>query len=87
MLTADLGGTSIQFDASGLDPNRHYSVWLEGSGGGRVSAATFQPSALGEAKLSLTTPVPLHDSQMFGLTALALPGEPANVDVVAARLT
>jgi uncharacterized protein YggT (Ycf19 family) len=86
VLTPEAWGTAIQLNASGLDPSRSYSVWLEGRGGGRMSAATFQPSGAGTAGMSLTTSVALTDSQTFGVTLLPRPGEQASTDVFASQL-
>ena len=85
-LTPQPWGTAIQLSAVGLDPTRSYSVWLEGPGGGRTAAATFQPSGTGTAALSLTTSISLVDSQSFGVTLLPRPGEPTGTDVFASRL-
>jgi uncharacterized protein YggT (Ycf19 family) len=86
ILTPEAWGTAIQLNASGLDPARSYSVWLEGRGGGRMSAATFQPSTAGTAGMSLTTSVALADSRTFGVTLLPRPGEQAGLDVLASQL-
>jgi uncharacterized protein YggT (Ycf19 family) len=80
------GGTSIQVTAAGLDPSHSYSIWLAGSEGVRVSAATFQPKTTGVTELSLTTPVAVADSQTFGLSRLPKPGELSPIDVLTTNL-
>jgi uncharacterized protein YggT (Ycf19 family) len=86
ILTPQAWGTAIQLNASGLDPSRSYTVWLEGRSGARMSAATFQPSSAGTAGMSLTTSVALADSQTFGVTVLPRPGEQTSIDVLASQL-
>ena len=86
ILTPQAWGTAIQLNASGLDPSRSYSVWLQARSGARMSAATFQPSSAGTAGMSLTTSVALADSQTFGITLLPRPGEQASTDVLASQL-
>jgi uncharacterized protein YggT (Ycf19 family) len=86
VLTPQPLGTSIELNAVGLDPSRSYSVWLEGRGGGRTPAATFQPSGAGTAGMSLTTPAVLADSQTFGVALLPHSGDQVSTDVFASRL-
>jgi len=86
ILTPQAWGTAIQLNASGLDPSRSYTVWLEGRSGARMSAATFQPSSSGTAGMSLTTSIALADSQTFGVTVLPRPGEQTSTDVLASQL-
>jgi uncharacterized protein YggT (Ycf19 family) len=86
VLAARTYGTSIELTAAGLDPFQSYSAWLEGTDGARVSTATFQPSATGAVRLSLTTPVALGDSRTFGLTLLPRPGETTRTDILTSRL-
>lgn len=86
VLTPQTWGTTIELDASGLDPARSYSVWLERRDGGRTPAATFQPSGVGTAGMSLTTPAALADCQIFGVSLLPGAGEQASTDVFASRL-
>jgi uncharacterized protein YggT (Ycf19 family) len=86
VLTPQVWGTTIELNASGLDPARSYSVWLERRDGGRTPAATFQPSGVGTAGMSLTTPAALADCQTFGVSLLPGAGEQASTDVFASRL-
>jgi uncharacterized protein YggT (Ycf19 family) len=86
VLTPQAWGTSIELNASGLDPARSYSVWLERTDGGRTPAATFQPNGIGTAGMSLTTPAALVDCQVFGVSLLPGAGEQASTDVFASRL-
>lgn len=85
VLTPYAWGTSVELTAMGLEPGRHYEVWLESRGGGRVSAGSFQPDTAGRAQFSLGATVALGDSVGFGLTALVGPGG-GPVDVLVARL-
>jgi uncharacterized protein YggT (Ycf19 family) len=86
VLTPQAWGTAIELTASGLDPTRTYSVWLEGPGGARTSAATFQPGSTGTAGMSLTTSASLTVSHAFGVSLLPAPGGVAGADVFASRI-
>jgi uncharacterized protein YggT (Ycf19 family) len=86
VLTPQPWGTAIELTAAGLDPTRTYSVWLEGQTGTRSSAATFQPGSTGTAGMSLTTSTSLVDSNAFGVSVMARPGEAPGPDVFASRL-
>jgi uncharacterized protein YggT (Ycf19 family) len=86
VLTPQPWGTAIELTATGLDPSRTYSVWLEGAAGSRTSAATFQPGSTGSAGMSLTTSTTLTASQTFGVTLLPRPGEATGADIFASRL-
>jgi uncharacterized protein YggT (Ycf19 family) len=86
VLTPQPWGSSIELNASGLEPSRSYTVWLEGPDGARRSAATFQPSTTGTAGMSLTTSASLGDSKRFGVTLQPRPGEAASTDVFASQL-
>ncbi len=86
VLTPQPWGTAIELTASGLDPTRSYSVWLEAPGGTRTSAATFQPGSTGTAGMSLTTSTSLTVSHAFGVSLLPRPGEVAGADIFVSRL-
>ncbi|MFL6206873.1 MAG: anti-sigma factor family protein [Acidimicrobiales bacterium] len=65
VLAADEGGGSvIDLDARGLDPDTTYSLWLTPSGGGyddRIPAGTFRPDADGEVDARLSCSLPPED--------------------------
>jgi uncharacterized protein YggT (Ycf19 family) len=86
VLTPHPGGTAIELTGSGFDASRVYSVWIAGRDGIRTSAATFQPNPNGMTQLSLTTPVALGGSQVFGVSRLPRPGEVAPTDVLTTQL-
>jgi uncharacterized protein YggT (Ycf19 family) len=86
VMTPDAGGMSINLRGAGLDPARVYAAWLEGTGGGRVTAVTFQPSPAGEVSISFRTPLLLAQNRAFGISLMPVPGEPGAVDLVAALL-
>jgi uncharacterized protein YggT (Ycf19 family) len=85
VLSAQPAGTFVDVTAVGLDPTRRYAVWSENEAGQRVTSATFQPGAMGPTKLSMTTPIHLTDTRLFGLSELGVSDE-AVADVLAARI-
>jgi uncharacterized protein YggT (Ycf19 family) len=86
VLTPQYWGTSIELSASGLEPWRSYNVWLEGRGGGRVSAGMVQPNATGALRVTLNSSTPLADCHAFGLSLIPGPGETAGADILATQL-
>ena len=85
VLSAQAAGTYIDLTAVGLDPGRRYAVWSENGAGQRLTAATFQPGAVGPTKLSMTGPLGLADTRLFGVSILG-PSDEAVSDVLAARI-
>jgi uncharacterized protein YggT (Ycf19 family) len=85
VLSAQAAGTFIDLTAAGLDPARKYAVWSENGSGQRLTAATFQPGAIGPTKLSMTSPIGLADTRLFGVSMLG-PSDEAVSDVLAARV-
>jgi hypothetical protein len=79
-------GTSIELAASGLDVAHTYGVWLESSGGGRVTAGTFQPMNTGSISVSFSTSASLAHSQRIGVTRHPGAGEFEATDVLTGRL-
>ena len=57
-------GSIIELDASGLDPDVTYSMWLTPPGGGyadRVAAGTFRPDDDGEVEVRLRCALPAEE--------------------------
>ena len=64
VLAPDEGGSLIQLDASGLDPDTTYSLWLTPPGGGyedRIPAGTFRPDGEGDVDARLSCSLPPED--------------------------
>jgi uncharacterized protein YggT (Ycf19 family) len=87
VLTEHAGGTYADLTLVGLDPTRQYTVWSEADTGGRIDAGIFQPSSAGPTKVTVTSPIALVHTRLFGVAVSGLPGEAASTDVLAARLT
>jgi hypothetical protein len=79
-------GTSIELTASGLDVAHTYGVWLESTGGSRVTAGTFQPMNTGSISVSFSTSASLAHSQRIGVTRHPGAGEFEATDVLTGRL-
>jgi hypothetical protein len=61
VLAADEGGSLIELEATGLDPDTTYSLWLTPPGGGyanRVPAGTFRPDEDGDVDVRLRCSLP-----------------------------
>src|SRR5262249_4716189 len=86
VLTPQTWGTAIELTAAAPGPSPPYTGRLEGPGGTRTSAATFQPGSAGTAGMSLTTSTSLTISHAFGVSLLPRPGEVAGADVFVSRL-
>jgi hypothetical protein len=87
VLTEHATGTYADLTLAGLDPTRRYTVWSEADTGGRIDAGTFQPSSAGPTKVTVTSPIALVHTRLFGVAVSGLPGEAPITDVLAARLT
>jgi uncharacterized protein YggT (Ycf19 family) len=78
-------GTFIDVTATGLDPTQRYAVWTENDAGVRLTASTFQPGVGGPTKLAVTSPSPLGDARLVGVSVLGR-SDQAVADVLAARI-
>jgi uncharacterized protein YggT (Ycf19 family) len=85
VLSAQAAGTFVDLTVVGLDATRKYAVWSENDSGQRLTAASFQPGAVGPTKLSMTSPLALADTRLFGVSMLGASDE-AVADVLAARI-
>jgi hypothetical protein len=84
VLAAAEGGSVIQLDATGLDPDTTYSLWLTPPGGtyeDRIPAGTFRPDADGAVDERLSCSLPPEDMGRAWATTpdghIALDTEPA----------
>lgn len=86
ILTPTQSGTTIDLSATGLDPARSYSVWLQNGNGVRVLAGSFAPGNAGAANVSLATTAEVYNSVGFGLTMLPSATDPTAIDILTTRL-
>ena len=64
VLASEESGSLIELEATGLDPDTTYSLWLTPPGGGyedRIPAGTFRPDGDGEVDVRLSCSLPPED--------------------------
>jgi hypothetical protein len=64
VLASEESGSVLELEATGLDPNTTYSLWLTPPGGGwadRIPAGTFRPDEDGDVDVRLHCSLPPED--------------------------